>query len=75
MAAHGYSFLYRYRKNRTREPKSKKEEQMATKEFDAHEWKKQPEKVKFKTHDGKTVSFKAEVPKRVPVHVKFKTKS
>lgn len=47
---------------------------MATKEFDAPKWKKRPEKVKFKTHDGKTVSFKAEVPKRVPVHVKFKTK-
>jgi hypothetical protein len=53
---------------------SLEEANMATKEFDAHEWKKVPEKVKFKTHDGKKVSFEAEVPKRVPKHVKFKTK-
>jgi hypothetical protein len=46
----------------------------ATKEFDAHEWKRVPEKVQFKTHDGKKVSFEAEVPKRVPKRVKFKTK-
>jgi hypothetical protein len=46
---------------------------MATKEFDAHVWVKKPAQVKFKTKDGKKVAFKAEVPKRVVKHVKFKT--
>ncbi len=46
---------------------------MATREFDAHEWKKMPENVKFTTNDGKKVRFTAEVPKRVPKHVKFQT--
>jgi hypothetical protein len=46
---------------------------MATREFDAHEWKKKPTKVSFRTSDGEKVKFTARKETRVPVHVKFKT--
>jgi hypothetical protein len=46
---------------------------MATREFDAHEWKKVPTSVSFKTKNGDKVRFTASKEKRVPVHVKFKT--
>jgi hypothetical protein len=46
---------------------------MAIREFDAHEWKKKPTKVGFKTKEGDKVQFVASKEKRVPVHVRFKT--
>jgi len=46
---------------------------MATKEFDAHKWVKQPTNVSFRTSKGGRVRFKAEKEQKVPVHVKFKT--
>jgi hypothetical protein len=46
---------------------------MAIKDFDAHETKKVPTQVKFKTKDGDTVRFKADKPTRVKKHVHFKT--
>lgn len=46
---------------------------MTIREFDAHEWKKKPSKVSFKTKDGEKVQFVARKEKRVPVHVRFKT--
>jgi hypothetical protein len=46
---------------------------MATREFDAHKWAKEPTKVSFRTEDGKQVQFTARKEQRVPVHVKFKT--
>jgi hypothetical protein len=44
---------------------------MAVKDFDAHETKKLPTKVKFTTRDGEKVRFTAEKPKRVTKHVHF----
>ena len=49
------------------------EKKMATREFDAHQWKKKPTKVQFQTRDGERIRFTAQKEKRVPVHVKFKT--
>ncbi len=46
---------------------------MAIREFDAHEWKKKPVKVSFKTREGEKVQFAARKEKRLPVHVRFKT--
>jgi len=46
---------------------------MAIREFDAHEWKKKPTKVSFKTREGEKVQFVARKEKREPVHVRFKT--
>ncbi len=46
---------------------------MAIREFDAHEWKKKPVKVSFKTRDGENVQFAARKDTRIPVHVRFKT--
>jgi hypothetical protein len=46
---------------------------METREFDAHEWKKKPTKVSFRTKEGDKVHFVARKEKRVPVHVRFKT--
>jgi hypothetical protein len=46
---------------------------MAVKDFDAHETKKLPTKVKFTTGKGEKVQFTAEKPTRVPKHVHFKT--
>ena len=46
---------------------------MAIREFDAHEWKKQPTNVSFKTKEGDKVQFVARKEERVPVHVRFKT--
>lgn len=51
----------------------KQENEMTIREFDAHEWKKKPSKVSFKTKDGEKVQFVARKEKRVPVHVRFKT--
>jgi hypothetical protein len=47
---------------------------MATKEFDAHKWEKKPTTVTFRTKDGDRVRFTAEKERKVPVHVKFKTR-
>ena len=47
---------------------------MPTKEFEAHEWKKQRTTIKFTKGDGEKVKFTAEIPKRVSKHVKFETK-
>ncbi len=47
---------------------------MTIREFEAHEWKKKPTKVSFRTKEGKKVQFTAEKEKRVPKHVKFKTR-
>lgn len=47
---------------------------MATKEFDAHEWKKKPTRVSFRTKSGENVKFIARKEERVPVHVKFRTR-
>ena len=47
---------------------------MAIKDFDAHETKKLPTRVKFKTKDGDTVRFTAAKPTRVEKHVHFKTR-
>ncbi len=44
---------------------------MPVKDFDAHETKKIPTPVKFRTRDGETVRFTAEKPTRVPKHVHF----
>jgi hypothetical protein len=46
---------------------------MTIREFDAHEWKKKPQKVSFKTKDGETVQFVARKEERVPVRVRFRT--
>jgi hypothetical protein len=46
---------------------------MATREFEAHKWTKQPTKVSFRTKNGERIQFTAEKEKKVPVHVKFKT--
>jgi hypothetical protein len=46
---------------------------MATREFDAHEWKKKPQTVSFRTKEGEKVKFVARKETRVPVHVRFKT--
>jgi hypothetical protein len=46
---------------------------MATREFDAHEWRKKPTKVSFRTSDGDKVKFTARKKTRIPVHVRFKT--
>jgi hypothetical protein len=43
-------------------------------EFDAHKTEKRPSKVSFRTKDGEKVSFVAEKPKKVPVHVSFLAK-
>jgi hypothetical protein len=48
---------------------------MAIREFDAHEWKKKPQKVSFKTKDGEKVQFVARKDTRVPAHVRFTTGS
>ncbi len=45
---------------------------MATREFDAHKWMKQPTKVNFRTKDGEKVQFTARKEQQVPVQVKFK---
>jgi hypothetical protein len=45
-----------------------------TVEFDAHKTVKQPTKVSFKKKDGEKVSFVADKPAEVPVHVKFTAK-
>jgi len=47
---------------------------MANREFDAHEWRKKPTKVSFRTKGGEKVQFTARKEQRVPVHVKFKTR-
>jgi len=47
---------------------------MAVREFDAHERKKKPQKVTFKTKDGEKVQFVARKEQRVPVHVRFRTR-
>jgi hypothetical protein len=46
---------------------------MSIREFDAHEWKKKPQRVSFRTRDGEKVRFVARKEQRVPVHVRFKT--
>ena len=46
---------------------------MAIREFDAHEWKKKPQRVSFRTKEGEKVEFVARKETRVPVHVRFKT--
>jgi hypothetical protein len=46
---------------------------MAIREFEAHQWKKKPQKVAFRTSDGDKVQFIARKEQRVPVHVRFKT--
>ena len=46
---------------------------MVIREFDAHEWKKKPTRVSFKTSKGSRVAFTARKEQRVPVHVRFKT--
>lgn len=43
-------------------------------EFDAHRTVKKPTKVNFKTKGGERVSFTAEKPTKVPVHVRFSAK-
>ncbi len=43
-----------------------------TVQFDAHRTEKRPAEVQFNTKDGKHVDFVANVPTKVPVHVKFK---
>ncbi len=48
---------------------------MAIREFDAHEWRKKPQRVSFKTRDGEKVQFVAKKDARVPVHVRFRTRS
>jgi hypothetical protein len=53
--------------------KEKRKPKMATREFDAHEWKKKPQTVSFKTKEGEKVKFVARKETRVPVHVRFKT--
>jgi hypothetical protein len=53
---------------------SNKGRDMATKEFDAHKWEKKPTTVTFRTKDGDRVRFTAEKERKVPVHVKFKTR-
>ena len=47
---------------------------MAIREFEAHEWKKKPTKVRFRTKEGKKVRFTAGKPARVRKHVRFKTR-
>jgi hypothetical protein len=47
---------------------------MAVKDFDAHETKKMPTPVKFRTREGDTVRFTADKPTRVPKHVHFTTR-
>jgi hypothetical protein len=46
---------------------------MAIRKFDAHEWKKKPQRVSFRTRDGEKVQFIARKEQRVPVHVQFET--
>ncbi len=46
---------------------------MAIREFEAHEWKKKPQKVSFRTSDGEKIEFIARKEQRVLVHVRFKT--
>jgi len=46
---------------------------MTIREFDAHEWRKKPQKVSFRTRGGEKVKFVARKGQRVPVHVRFKT--
>jgi hypothetical protein len=53
---------------------AQKEKEMATREFDAHQWTKKPTKVSFRIKDGEKVRFTANKEQRVPVHVKFKTR-
>jgi hypothetical protein len=43
-----------------------------TVEFDAHKVVKQEKEISFTKKDGTPVDFEAKVPKKVPVHVKFK---
>ncbi len=43
-----------------------------TVKFDAQRREKGPAEVEFNTKDGKHVDFVANVPTRVPVHVRFK---
>jgi len=43
-----------------------------TVEFDAHKVEKQETDIKFTKKDGTPVEFEANVPVKVPVHVKFK---
>jgi hypothetical protein len=43
-----------------------------TVEFDAHKTVKQEKEIKFTKKDGTKVDFEANVPTKVPVHVKFK---
>ncbi|GEM_PF-2946457 len=47
---------------------------MAIREFEAHEWKKKPTKISFRTKEGKKVRFTAKKEKRVSKHVRFKTR-
>jgi hypothetical protein len=47
---------------------------MTIREFDAHEWKKKPQKVSFRTKGGEKVQFVASKEQRVPVHVRFRTR-
>ena len=43
-----------------------------TVEFDAHKVVKQEKEISFTKKDGTPVDFEANVPTKVPVHVKFK---
>jgi hypothetical protein len=47
---------------------------MGTKDFEAHETKKLPAKVEFKTKKGEKIKFTARKPTRVSKHVHFKTR-
>jgi hypothetical protein len=46
-----------------------------TVEFEGHKTVKQEKEIKFTKKDGTPVKFEANVPTKVPVHVKFTAKS